>query len=296
MTAKKKALLEINLATLLFGFIGPLAKVIPLSPLPITFWRAVCAALLLSLVGKRLGGRTRIRSRADLLIFLAIAVLISLQSLFFLRSIQVSTVAIALITLFTYPVLMVFLESWFFGGRIRLLDLGSAALVVVGVYFITPEHSFSDATFQGVVFGILAGFTIPLIILIRKKYLVGRYPSWNITAYEFSFVSLILLPFMILTGSFRAIPGPEGIAYLLILGLLVTGVGRMLVVSSLAHLSGKTVGLTIVLEILYGIVFAFAFLSEVPTHREMVGGLLVVSVVLVETLRDRKEQEPGAPS
>ncbi len=287
MTNRNRALLEINFATLLFGLVGPLGKAIALAPLQITFWRALCAALLLGIAGRRAAGHSRIRSRKDLLTFLAIASLIALQSICFLTSVQRSTVAIAVITLFTYPILMVFQESWYFGGKIRPLDVGSAILVLVGLYCITPERQLSNATFQGVVYGFLAGLTIPLIILTRKKLLVGRYASWDITAYEMGLASLILLPIMALTGGFGSVPDPRSIAFLLLLGLLVTGLGRMLVVSSLSHLSGKTVGLTIVLEVLYGIVFAVLFLSEVPTPREILGGSIVVSVVLVETVRAR---------
>ena len=184
---------------------------------------------------------------------------------------------------------MVFLESWFFGGRIKLLDVGSAIIVLAGIFYIAPEHDLSNAIFQGVVFGVLAGVTIPFIILTRKRFLVGRYTSWDITAYEFGFVSLILLPFIALTKNLSYPPNPSSLVYLLLLGLFATGLGRMLVVKSQAHLSGKTVGLTIALEALYGIVFALVFLSEFPSQREIFGGLMVVSVVLFETLKGGKE-------
>ena len=98
----------------------------------------------------------------------------SLQSILFFKSVQASTVAIALITVYTYPILMVFLESWFFGGRIRLLGIGSAIIVLIGIFFVTPERHLSNATFQGVIFGVLAGLTIPINLLTRRKFLVGR--------------------------------------------------------------------------------------------------------------------------
>ncbi|NKB71479.1 MAG: EamA family transporter [Candidatus Latescibacteria bacterium] len=289
MTGRKRALLELNLATLMFGFMGPLGKSISLTPLPITFWRATSAALFLFLIGRRIKGHSSIKSRKDLLTFLAIAVFIALQSILFFRSVQASTVAIAVITIYTYPILMVFLESWLFGGRIRLQDIGSAVMVLVGIFCITPERDFSNATFQGVVFGVLAGLTVPVIILTRRKFLVGRYTSWDITAYEFGFVGLILFPIMVFTKNFSPLPGPDNIVYLLFLGLFATGLGRMLLVKSQVHLSGKTVGLTITLEVLYGIAFALVLLSEIPTQREMLGGLIVLAVVLFETLRGRKE-------
>ena len=297
MTGRTRALVQLNVATLMFGFVGPLGKALSPGPLPITFWRAAAATLLLFLVGRRLEGHSTIRSKKDLLTFLAIAVFISLQSILFFKSVQVSTVAIAVITIYTYPILMVFLERFYFGGRIRLPDVGSAILVLIGIFFITPEVSLSNTKFQGVILGISAGVTIPLIILTRKKFLVGRYNSWDISAYEIGLVGLILLPFMTLGGNFAHLPSPRDIVYLLLLGLFATGLGRMLLVDSQRHLSGKTVGLTIVVEVIYGILFALVFLSEVPTQGEIMGGLIIVCVVVLETLRLRKAREltPDTP-
>ena len=148
-----------------------------------------------------------------------------------------------------------------------------------------PSSTFSNDTFKGIVLGVSSGLTIPFVILGRKKYLIGRYNSWDITAYEISLASLILVPFMLFGGGFEDIPDGRNIVNLLLLGFVSTGVARMLYVSSQKNLSGKTVGLTIVLEVVYGVIFAMVFLSEAPTLGEVAGGTLVLSVVIFETLR-----------
>jgi drug/metabolite transporter (DMT)-like permease len=289
MTSRTKALVELNIATFLYGFVGLFGKAITLVPYEIVFWRTTLAAFLLFFVGRRLKSHSKIRNKRDFLVFFAIAVFTTLQSVLFYHSLKISTIAIALITIYTYPIWMVFLESWFLREKLKLLDFASAVLVFFGLSYITPEFDLSNEVFKGTILGVSAGVMIPLIILTRKRFLVNKYTSWDISAYEMGLISLILLPFMAFGGSFNYIPSRENLVYLLLLGFVSTGIARILVVSSQKHLSGKIVGLTLILEVIYGIVFALICLSEVPTHREMVGGLIIISVVFFETLRLQKE-------
>ena len=149
MTRSSRALVEVHVATLLYGFIGPFGKAVDLNPHQIVFWRASLAALVLLAIARRLKSHTLVKTRSDLATFTAIAGLLAVHWVLFFKSIKVSTVAIGLVTTYTYPVLMVFLESWFFNLRLRALDFASAVAVLVGIYYLAPEFDLSDATFQG---------------------------------------------------------------------------------------------------------------------------------------------------
>ena len=287
MTDRTRALIEVHVATFLYGFIGLLGKAVSLTPHEIVFWRTFLAAIVLYAIARRLSAHSGIRSRKDLLTFGGIAALLSIHWILFFQAIKVSTVAIALVTTYAYPIVMVLLEGWFFRVRLRSIDFVSAVLALVGIYYLVPSFDLSDANFQGVVYGVAAGLIIPFIILARKKYIIGRYNSWDISAYEMGLVSLILLPIMLLKGSFDDYPGARDLMYLIVLGVLLTGFARVLFVKSQSHLSGKVVGLTIVLEIVYGVILAMLFISAIPTHREIVGGLIVVCAVLFENLRSK---------
>ena len=208
MTDRGRALIELNTATFLYGFVGFFGKAITLAPYEIVFWRTALAASLLFFVGRQLAGHSRIRNKRDLLIFLAIAVFVTLQSVLFYHSVKISTVAIALITFYIYPILMVFLESRFFEEKLKPFDFVSAVLVFIGIGYIPSEFDLSSEIFQGIIFGVSAGVMIPFIILIRKKFLIGKYTSWDISAYEMGLVSLILLPFMLFNESLSHIPSP----------------------------------------------------------------------------------------
>ena len=293
MTRSSRALIEVHVATLLYGFIGPFGKAVDLNPHQIVFWRTSLAAVVLLAIARRLKSHTLVKNWADLATFTAIAGLLAVHWVLFFKSIKVSTVAIGLVTTYTYPVLMVFLESWFFNLKLRALDFVSAVAVLVGIYYLAPEFDLSDATFQGVIYGVAAGAMIPFIVLIRKKRIIDNYNSWDISAYEMGIAGLILLPSMFYDGSLFHMPSSRDLLLLLALGVVLTGFARVLFVNSQRHLSGKVVGITLVLEVVYGVILALILLAAVPSQREIIGGLIIVSVALFESLRSRRHETSG---
>ena len=293
MTRNSRALVEVHVATLLYGFIGPFGKAVDLNPHQIVFWRTSLAAVVLLVIARRLKSHTTVKNWADLATFTAIAGLLAVHWVLFFKSIKVSTVAIGLVTTYTYPVLMVFLESWFFNLRLKALDFASAVAVLVGIYYLAPEFDLSDATFQGVIYGVAAGAMIPFIVLIRKKRIIDSYNSWDISAYEMGIAGLILLPFMLYDGSLFHMPSSRDLLLLVMLGVVLTGFARVLFVDSQRHLSGKVVGITLVLEVVYGVILALILLAAIPSQREIIGGLIIVSVALFESLRSRRPETSG---
>ncbi len=287
MTRSSRALVEVHVAALLYGFIGPFGKAVDLNPHQIVFWRTSLAAVVLLAIARRLKSHTLVKNWADLATFTAIAGLLAVHWVLFFKSIKVSTVAIGLVTTYTYPVLMVFLESWFFNLRLRALDFASAVAVLVGIYYLAPEFDLSDATFQGVIYGVAAGAMIPFIVLIRKKRIIDNYNSWDISAYEMGIAGLILLPFMLDDARLFHVPSTRDLLLIVVLGVVLTGFARILFVDSQRYLSGKVVGTILVLEVVYGVILALVFLAAVPSKREVIGGLIIVTAALFESLRSR---------
>ena len=285
MTHRSRALIEVHVATLLYGFIAPFGKAVDLDPYQIVFWRTSLAAIVIFVVAGRLKSHTPVRSWGDLATFTAIAGLLSVHWLLFFQSIKVSTVAIGLVTTYTYPVLMVFLESIFFNVRLRAVDFASAVAVLIGVYCLAPNFDLSDGNFQGVLYGVASGAMLPLFILLRKKRIIDRYNSWDISAYEMGIAGLLLLPFMIYNETLFELPGTRDLVLVVVLGVVLTGFARILFVNSQRHLSGKVVGVTLALETVYGVIIAVIFLAAIPSGREIIGGLIILSAAVFESLR-----------
>jgi len=76
--------------------------------------------------------------------------------------------------------------------------------------------------------------------------------------------------------------------YLLVLAILTTAIGHSLMVHSLKFFSTTTATIISSIQPVFGIVIAFFIVNEVPEINTIWGGLLIISTVLIETLRIKK--------
>jgi drug/metabolite transporter (DMT)-like permease len=76
--------------------------------------------------------------------------------------------------------------------------------------------------------------------------------------------------------------------YLVLLGLLTTAVGHSLLVHSLKYFSVSTASIIASVQPIFGIIIAYFFLSEIPTWNTFWGGLLILSTVVMESVRSKK--------
>jgi drug/metabolite transporter (DMT)-like permease len=279
MPERARSLVQVHGAVLLFGLAGLFGKLLPFSPVLIVFGRVALAApaLLLAAVWWRLALRPG--SRRELLAFAGLGVLLALHWTTFFQSVQVSSVAVALITFSTFPVFVALLEPPLFGERWHLADLVLAGLALAGVALLVPRFETGDRTTQGVLWGVSSGLTFAVLSLLNRKY-VQHHSSVTIAFHQDAFAAVALLPFAVLHWPSLT---PRDVGLLLILGLLCTAVAHSLFIAGMRGVRTRTASMIACLEPVYGSVLAAALLGEVPALRTIAGGLVVVVVALYAT-------------
>jgi drug/metabolite transporter (DMT)-like permease len=87
--------------------------------------------------------------------------------------------------------------------------------------------------------------------------------------YQQAFAALCALPFALRwQGTYTG----QDVMLLVVLGVVFTGLAQGLAVASLRHLRAQTVGVAFGMEPVYGIVFAWLLLHELPSIRTLCGG------------------------
>ena len=99
---------------ILLGATALMSKVIPLSATDITFGRSIIACVVLVLIVKLTGSSLRLNSKKDYFIALALGLLMSAHWVTYFAAMQYSSVSVGMIALFTFPVIAVLLEPFFF--------------------------------------------------------------------------------------------------------------------------------------------------------------------------------------
>jgi len=277
--------LAAHLATLLFGLAGLFGKWVKEPAQVIVFGRIFFASLSLALCVRLFHLRLKPANRSDWLHLLGLGALLAFHWVAFFRSIQISTVAIGLLAYSTFPVFTSFLEPLWLKERFRPDILVAAAFCLLGVFWLIPSFNLSQAAFQGVFWGLLAGFSFALLSVANRR-LARRYNSLVIAFYQDAAATLFLLPWVL---THQSLPSYADLARLVFLGVICTAGAHSLFIQAMKKITAATAAVISSLEPVYGIVLAFFLLKEIPSPRTMAGGIIILASVLLITWRSSKQ-------
>lgn len=281
MTQKYHGLVEIHVAVLLFGVAGLFGKLLTLSPLLIVFGRALFASMTLGVILSFSTINLRTKSKQDLCILMILGVLLGIHWITFFHAIQISTVAVGLLTFSTFPVFVTFMEPYFFKEKLRRFDMLTAGAVVLGLFLVIPSLDFQNNITQGALWGTISGVTFAGLSILNRKY-VNTYPPMMIVFYQNWAAALTLLPFVFFDDlTLRA----ADIALLALLGVFCTALAHALFIKSLLHIKTQLASITACLEPVYGILFAFVLLGEIPALRTLLGGCIILGTIAIASMK-----------
>jgi len=275
------SLLRIHAAVFLFGFAGLFGKWITLPALIIVFGRVVFASIVLLCAVLFLHLPLRLEKKSDYLFSGCLGAILALHWVSFFRSIQISTVAIGLLTYSTFPVFATFIEPVFFKHKLRFINVILALVAFAGVAFVIPAFELNDAVTRGALWGIVSGATFALLSILNRK-MVKKYRSMKIALYQDATAAVILAPvFFILSPCVTA----YDFILLAVLGAVFTGIAHALFIRGLFGLRAHRAGVIACLEPVYGILFAYLLLGERPSLRVLAGGAVILGVAFVASIR-----------
>lgn len=279
MTGSFKGLIAVHSAVLVFGLTALFSKIISLTALEITLLRSIFAALIIFLIFSWQKNSLRLLNRKDYSIVIILGVLLALHWITYFHAMQVSTIAVGVIALYTFPVITVFLEPLFHGEQPHIKDIVSAIVVLFGIYLLVPEFSLSNETTQGILWGVLSALLFSLRNIVQGHYFKG-YTAKHSLFYQTLVTFVVLLPF-----SFESIPQVTQLQWgqLLVLGIFFTALPHTLFAFSLLNLKAKTVSLIACVQVVYATLFATLILNEWPQFSTLMGGLIVVSAAMYES-------------
>jgi drug/metabolite transporter (DMT)-like permease len=274
----KRSLFDIHAAVLLFGLAGLFGKWLNLSPLIIVLGRVFFASITLALLLLYLGQGWDIRPRKHYGLLFLLGFVLAIHWVSFFQSIQISTVAIGLLAFSTFPVFTAFLEPIFFKEPLIKSNGLFSVVCLFGVFLIVPKFSLQNTSFLGVLWGLLSGFTFAVLAVYNRK-LAQQHSSLSLAFYQDLFAALFLCPFLIIL---KPVFTGHDILLLIVLGTLCTAVSHSLFIQGMKHIRAQTASLINALEPVYGILFAFLFLHEIPSLRTVIGGsIILISQILI---------------
>ncbi|MBS3818447.1 DMT family transporter [bacterium] len=280
----KSNLTEIHTAVLLFGFAGLFGKWLMLSPFIIVLGRVLFASLALWIFIQFSSWNLKVTPPKNYLYFLLLGLILSVHWASFFHSIQISTVAVGLLSYSSFPLFTTFLEPVLLKENLELPRIFYALLCIFGVFLIIPRFELSSATYRGVLWGLFSGLSFSLLTILNRK-LTQKFSYLLIAFYQDLFAVFFLLPFLfLLKPSFQL----QEILLLVVLGVICTAGSHTLFIKGIKGVPAQTAAIISSLEPVYGIILAYLFLHEIPALRTIGGGLIILGAVFLISLQESR--------
>ncbi len=281
-----RSVLELNLTILIMGNVTLFAKLLPFPAVTIISGRALFSVLILGLFFLLRRKSIVYESFRHFCYVFGIGILFALHWVTYFHSIQVSTVAVGMLSLFTYPVFSAILEPVLGGNKPKPFALFLASFSLFGLFLIVPDLSWDNQMFQGVVWGVVSAVLYAIRNLLTKEMHV-HYPSSQILFTQLFATSLVLLPFA--DGLIPMLAEPKYLLFQVILAGIFTSLAHTIWIRSLSNLSVTTAGTLSTLSPIYGSLAAWYFLGEVPPDRLWLGGSVILFCAVMEVYRKQNE-------
>ena len=281
MTPITQNLIQLNVAVILLGGTTLFAKLISLPAQTITLYRAVVGFVALAIFVRLSKTDFRLKNGREYILMSIVGILLGLHWASFFHAIQISSVAVGILSLYTFPVITSFMEPLMDRQTIQIASIAKALIIFIGISLMVSEYEISNRVMAGVIWGVLSAVAFSLRnILVRKK--LAHIPGTVAMAYQLLVMVFMLLPFSSFSWNLYA---DHRLILLIVLGILFTAVPHVFMVLSFRNLTVTTASLIMCLHPFYAIVFAVFVLAEFPDTSVVAGGIIVVSVAIYEAAR-----------
>jgi drug/metabolite transporter (DMT)-like permease len=280
MTAHGRALFELHICVLLWGFTAILGKLITLTALQLVWWRLLLVSIALACFPRVWRALRTIPPRL-VLVYAGIGCVVAIHWLTFYGSVKLANASVAATCMALGPVVTALIEPAITGARFERHNLLLGILVIPGVALVVG--GIPDDMHSGFWVGVLSAALAALFLSLNKRFL-GHHDAMAVTGVELGAGFLLiaaLAPLVSPPGESVVLPGVRDGAWLLVLAILCTLIPFALSLATLRHLSAFTAQLAINLEPLYAISIAVLFLGEARELDSLfyVGVAIVLSAV-----------------
>jgi drug/metabolite transporter (DMT)-like permease len=276
VTPHRRALIELHLCVVLWGFTAILGKLITLSAQQLVWWRLLLVTVSLACF-PRVWRALRTIPPRQMLVFAGIGLVVALHWLAFYGSVKLANASVAATTMALAPVVTALIEPVITGSRFERHNLLLGILVIPGVALVVG--GIPDSMHLGFWVGVASAALAAVFNALNKRHL-GHHDAMAVTWLELGAGFLLIAAIVRFTapnGAGIVLPSVQDGAWLMVLAIFCTLIPFVISLATLRHLSAFTAQLAINLEPLYAIVLAVLFLGEA---REL-DGMFFAGVAIV---------------
>jgi drug/metabolite transporter (DMT)-like permease len=221
-----------------------------------------------------------VRSNALFLILSGIA--LGGNWIFLYQSYELTTIANATLGYYFAPVFVMILSPFILREQLSTKKIVCIGVAIIGMLMIIGEgvRASSSDDFLGLTFGLIAAAFYAALLLLNK--FIKDMGKLELTIIQLGTTTILLMPYVFLTeglGIFEV--SSSSIPFILILGIINTGIGFWLFFSGMEGLKGQSIAMLSYVDPFVAILISSIILKEQMTIIHMLGGALLLGSTFV---------------
>ncbi len=279
----RKAFIKYISALLLFGLNGIVASHIQLTSYEIVFLRTLIGSILLIALFLLSKGKFHIiEYKKDALFIVLSGVAMGTSWMFLYEAYQQIGVSLSSLLYYCGPVIVMILSPLIFREKLTTPKLVGFTMVLVGIFLVNGNIIGGDSNTWGLFCGAMSAVMYFFMVTLNKQ-------SKDISGMENSVIQLVVSFFIVAVfvglkqGLVINVPQTAWV-WILILGIVNTGIGCYLYFAPLAKLPVQTVAVCGYLEPLSAVIFAALLLGEKMTIIQIVGAVCIIGGAMIGEL------------
>lgn len=289
MNEKKKALIELVAAMVIFGTIGIFRRHIDLPSSVIAMLRGFIGTAFLFVFIRLRGQRLSLADiRRNALKLIVSGVVMGFNWILLFEAYRYTSVATATLCYYMAPIIMMLVSPVLLKEKLTAKKIVCMLLALAGMIPVSGvlEAGFHAGELRGVLLGFGAAVLYAAVVLTNKTITdIGAYDK---TIVQLAAAAIALTPYVLLTENVSAIHFTGmSLAMMLLVGMLHTGFTYALYFGCTKYLSAQTLAIVSYVDPVVAILLSAVLLGESMTLLGAAGAVLVLGATLVSEMPDR---------
>ncbi|MDQ6599003.1 EamA/RhaT family transporter [Bacillus salipaludis] len=282
-----KSKIQFILSMIIFGTIGLVVRNIGLSSseraLLSSFIGCIFLLLIFFMIKKKISWKV-VKSNALFLILSGIA--LGGNWIFLYQSYDHTTIANATLGYYFAPVFVMILSPFVLREQLSIKKIVCIGVAIIGMLMIVGEglRAYSSDDLLGLSFGLIAAAFYAALLLLNQ--FIKDMGKLELTIIQLGTTTLLLMPYVFLTSGFGIFEvSSSSIPFILILGIINTGIGFWLFFSGMEGLKGQSIAMLSYVDPFVAILISAIILQEQMTIVQVLGGVLLLGSTFVSEIR-----------
>ncbi len=286
---RSKSLISFIASMVIFGTNGLIVANISLGSAEIVLMRTFLGSLFLLAIVLVKRSFSFADLKADLIPATIGGAALGLNWVLLFSAYRSAGVGLSTLTYYCGPIIVLALSPVLFKEKLTWNKLLAIAAVAVGMFCITGDIEPGSDVQTGILFGGGAALLYASLIVANKR--VKRLSGLNCAMYELIVAFFVVLIYLLASNvKLPVIPAAEDIVWVLVIGLVNTGLAYYLYFSSLQKLPGQTVALVCYIDPLTALLISGAFLGEKLLGVQIAGAVLILGGACLGELKFKKTE------